>query len=385
MTFTLKSLVMCMLAAIMAASSLTAQDTLTIRSYRVVDVCSSERRWLIAPTLGIVRSQDSLMSFDITIGYDTAVTRPTDVLTEGTLSANLDYKPTLNTVVPGEMRIAGFNIVRPMIGDKPIVAISGDFKGSCSDLDSLSIPWPVTFNEEFKRTISVYTIEPILAVANAKTRTNVGVFALGDSVVIRGKDSLGSVSSLVSLIDLSSVKASATYTIQDTNVAVIESVSLTDANLIEIERINRGKVIVHFSQQGITRPRVLINLRSVTAAENVRTKIDMELKINDSCGCVKPGLVDTIDVICENPMVYVSSSADEDTADLLVADQSIRCQCYHGQTNAINVYSIDGMLVATTGIRPESETFLSIDGLPHGAYIIVGHCGSKKSVTLKMK
>lgn len=374
-----------MLAAITAASSLTAQDTLTIRSYRIVDVCSSERRWLIAPTLGTVRSLDSLMSFDITIGYDTAVTRPTDVLTEGTLSANLDYKPTLNTVVPGEMRIAGFNIVRPMIGDKPIVAISGDFKGSCTDLDSLSIPWPVTFNEEFKRTISVYTIEPILAVANAKTRTNVGVESVEDSVVIKGKDSLVGVNSRVSLTDISSVNGSATYTLRDTNVAVIDSISLSDADLIDVERIHKGKVVVHFKQQGASTPKVVIILRSVTAAENIRTKIDMELKINDSCGCIKPGLVDSVDVICENPMVYVSSSVDEDTADLLVTDQNIRCQCYHGQTNAINVYSIGGTLVATTGIRQESETFLSIDGLPHGAYIIVGHCGLKKSVTLKMK
>jgi hypothetical protein len=325
------------------------------------------------------------MSFDITIGYDTAVTRPTDVLTEGTLSANLDYKPTLNTAVPGEMRIAGFNILRPMIGDKPIVAISGDFKGTCTSYDSLSIPWPITFNEEFKRSVTIYKLEPIVAVANAKVQANVGVFAEEDSVVIRGKDSTTVMNSRISLPGLSSVRASATYTIADTNTAVIESTSLSDANLVEIEKVNSGKVVVHFTQLASNTPKVAIRLRSITAMESVKTNVSMNLAINDSCGCVKPGLVDEVRVICENPMVNVSSSADEDTADLLVTDQSIRCQCYHGQTNEIDVYSIGGTLVATTGSRQENETFLSIDGLPHGAYIIVGHCGLKKSVTLKMK
>lgn len=381
----LKSMVMCMLAAVMAASNLTAQDTLTVKSYRVVDVCSSERRWLIAPTLGIVRSQDSLMSFDITIGYDTAVTRPTDVLTEGTLSANLDYKPTLNTAVTGEMRIAGFNILRPMVGDKPIVAIAGDFKGSCTSYDSLSIPWPITFNEEFKRSVTIYKLEPISAIANAKVQANVGVFAEEDSVEIKGKDSSTVVNSRVSLPGLSSVRASVTYTVADTTTVVIESVSLSDANLVEIEKVHSGKVVIHFTQLASNTPKVAIQLRSVTAMESVKTNISMSLAINDTCGCVKPGLVDDVRVICENPMVYVSSSVDEDTADLLVTDQNIRCQCYHGQTNEINVYSIGGALVATTGSRQESETFLSIDGLPHGAYIIVGRCGLKKSVTLKMK
>ncbi len=376
---------MCMLAAVMAASNLTAQDTLTLRSYRVVDVCSSERRWLIAPTLGTIRSLDSLMSFDITIGYDTAVTRPTDVLTEGTLSANLDYKPTMSTVVPGEMRIAGFNILTPMIGDKPLVAIAGEFRGTCTTLDSMSFTWPASFNEEFKKVVTIYSTEPIIAVANARTRNDVGMDVENDSVTIEGRDSVKTVVSQIQMGGLQNVEASATFRILDTNVVHIANLKLTSAELQRIEMVDAGNVIVHFKQEGSSSPVVEMEVRSTSNLEIAQTVIQTSLEINDTCGCVRPGKVDSIKVISTNPMVYVSSSADENTADLVVNDQYIRCQCYHGQTNAINVYSIDGALVSSTGGPSKSETFLSIEGLPHGAYVIVGHCGLKKSVILKMK
>ena len=89
----------------MAISTVKAQDTLKIESLRTIDVCSDSKRFLISASLGSIRFADSLESFDITIGYDRNVLRPTDVLKEGTLSGQMSNGPTMNIVVPGEMRI----------------------------------------------------------------------------------------------------------------------------------------------------------------------------------------------------------------------------------------------------------------------------------------
>ncbi|MCX6140898.1 MAG: hypothetical protein NTX15_08750 [Candidatus Kapabacteria bacterium] len=374
-----------MLAVLTAASCLTAQDTLTIRSERIVDVCSSEKRWLIAPSLGRVTSQDSLMSFDITIGYDTLVTRPTDVLTEGTLSANLDFRPTMNLVIRGEMRIAGFNILNPMVGNKPLFAIAGEFLGTCTSEDLMTIPWPMDFNSEFKKMVTVYRIEPITAVANARTRMDVGTSFVADSAKINGKDSIGRVRVLMRLPNLSNTSVKARFSVADTAVLSVIGITATGATVESIVFLNGGVAEASLTQTGVSQPELEVSLANRTGRGRVATEIIASMNVIDTCSCVKAGLVDSMTVICENPMVSVLSSADKHNDNLKVSGLDIRCHCDYGQTNSINVFAITGQLVASTGEQKQHETFLSIESLPPGAYVVVGNCGDKRVVTMEIK
>ncbi len=133
----MKLKVMFLLAALAAASNIaTATDTLTIRSYRVINTCSSEKRWLIDAYIGEVYSSDSLQSFDITIGYDTSLIRPTDGLSQGTLSSQMifsDVSPFFNFRIPGELRVGAFTVNRNVKGNEPLFAVAGDFLGACDD------------------------------------------------------------------------------------------------------------------------------------------------------------------------------------------------------------------------------------------------------------
>ena len=380
----MKKLVMCMLAVFMTASNLAAQDTMTVRSLRIVDVCSSERRWLIAPTLGRITSRDSLMSFDITIGYDSSITHPIDLLTEGTLSANLDFKPTMNLVVKGEMRIAGFNIITPMVGDKPVFAVAGNFAGNCADLDTLSIPWPPSFNSEFKRLVTVFKNEPIISIAAAKMRNDVGMWIEEDSVIILGNDSVGMVAFDVRLPGLSNISAIATINNSDTSKAIVTLIEMTGATILSTERSN-GELHVAFKQSGNAQPRIEATFRNVTTSLNEKVLITSKLSIQDSCTCVWPKLTDSVVIKTENPTVRVSSSADERNNNLLIIDQIARCYCDHGQTNSINVFNAMGQLVGSTSDQLTNETFLSMHGLPHGLYFVVSRCGKKRTVTMEMK
>lgn len=376
-----------MLAVLVAAGSLTAQDTMIVRSYRTIDVCSSERRWLIAPYVGAVIPKDSLASFDISIGYDTSKIRPTDVLTEGTLALQFQtFAAQMNLVIPGEMRIFGGDAVRFAVGDKPLVAIAGEFIGSCTEVDSLSITWPASFNGEFKKRITIYQLEPITARAIPKSRPDLGTNFKKDSIVIEKSENVGNVQAILLLKELTSQSCRLRFSIDDTTIASIDSARLQGSGQATMKRLGAGEIEISFVQQTGTEPVIELAIRSRTNVGRTKTLLHSQLFLENECECNRPLIRDTTLIVCDNPMVSVNeTSIDEQTVNLQVSDELVKCQCDHGQTNEIKVFSMSGELIGSTGQLMTNETFLNIAGLLHGAYIIVGSCGSKQLIKMKLK
>jgi hypothetical protein len=380
----MKKQVMLMLAALVAASTLTAQDTMVVRSYRTIDMCSGERRWTIAPYLGRMRSTDSLMSFDITIGYDTSVIRPTDVLTEGTLSHMLDFPAFMSLVVPGEIRVGGFNTTRAMIGDLPVVAIAGNFIGACGEFDTLSVPWPPTFNEEFEKVVTVYKTEPIVTVANERLRSDVGSSISADSITIERYDSTGTIDIDVALPSLTRSKLLLSLAIEDSTIAVMTNANVRSA-VVDSMHMQGGMIKVWMTQDGDAQPRVTVTVRNAVRTPRASTRLTASTTMLDSCQCVLAGLKDTVLVVCSDPMVSVSSSVDDDNVRLRITERGASCQCDHGQTNEIAVYTVLGELVRIARSDGMDETFSSFEGLPHGSYVIMARCGENRKSVLKLK
>ena len=380
----MKFLVTIALAVLAAASGVTAQDTLLIRSYRTVDVCSSERRWLIAPYLGNIRSTDSLASFDITIGFDTTLVRPTDVLTENTLSFMADYPAQMTLVIPGEMRVAGFNITRNMIGDKPLFAVVGDYRGSCNDDLRFTFPWPPTFNEEFKKKMTVLLSEKVTVVATPKNDNQLGVLLEPDTIVIDGKDSTSEVVSTVSFGSSSATRATLAWWLSDTLSARIDRVSLTGVTVDSLN-VTGKSVSAYVVFQSGQQPEASIVLRNVTTEVEARASLRSRMEITDSCSCVRSTRSDTMEIKLTNPIVSVSSPVDDSYERLDVTTTSVSCHCDHGQTNEIAVFTITGERVAMQRGLPGSVNRMSIENLPSGPYIIVGTCGDKRLVNLNLK
>jgi len=379
---------MSILAVLAAASTLVAQDTMTVRSYRTVDICSNERRWQIAPYLGAIKLADSLASFDISIGYDTTLLRPTDVLTEGTLSLQFEsFKAQMTLVVPGEIRVFGGDVINFAVGDKPIVVIAGEFRGTCTDIDSLSITWPPTFNNEFKKIVTVFKKEPIQAVANPKNRPDIGVRFKEDSITVVGGVGKKSTTQLdVVMNGLSDRYCTLYIEVADSTIATIDTVLLESSLEPQYERLTKGSMNIMFKQKGSEIPKVAVVLSSQTPAERKETSFKTKMNFQQACECIRPILQDTMRVICLNPMVSVNElSADAHTVNLQVSDELATCQCDHGQMNEIATYSISGLLISSTGQQLKEETFLNLAGLSHGAYIIVGSCGSKRLMKMKLK
>jgi len=380
----MKFLVTIALAVLAAASGVTAQDTLLIRSYRTVDVCSSERRWLIAPYLGNIRSTDSLASFDITIGFDTTLVRPTDVLTENTLSFMADYPAQMTLVVPGEMRVAGFNITRNMIGDKPMFAVVGNYRGSCNDDLRFTFPWPPTFNEEFKKKMTVLLSEKVTVVATPKNDNQLGVLLEPDSIEIDGKDSTSEVVSTVSFGSSSANRATLTWWLGDSLSARIDRVSLTGVT-VDSMNVSGSSVRAHVEFQSGQQPTASIVLQNVTTEVEARASLRSRMEVTDSCACVRSTRSDTMEIKLTNPIVSVSSPVDDSNERIDVNTTSVSCHCDHGQTNEIAVFTITGERVAMQRGLPGSVNRMSIENLPSGPYIIVGTCGDKRLVNLNLK
>ena len=382
---------MIVLIVVTAVSTIKAQDTLQLQSLRTVDVCSGTSRWLITASLGTIRFGDSLESFDITIGYDRNVLRPTDVLKEGTLSAQMSNGPTMNVIVPGELRIFGFNIARSVAGNLPLVAVAGDFIGRCDDNGSLTIPYPPDFNGEFKKRVTVFTADVVKSVAKAKPNPTAGCRFSSNELQLKAGDEKTSFSVNVEpfsgssrrrLIELRNVQAA------DSTIYEIDNVQATSKCNIDSVHSNglRTRVFVSVDSLDNISPisiEVSVARRAVTEVKTVR--IVGTLKNLDSCSCVDPVLTDSISIEISPVVSTVQSSLDEQPCTVSVANDIITGKCDHQRMKTLEVFDLFGKRLREDSEDNTTSVDLSTDSLPNGICIIRMQCGNTQTVKTIVK
>lgn len=377
----MKNLLIAVLAVFTAAGTLSAQDTLKVRSYRVVDLCQNERRWLLAVDLGRILPSDSLVSFDITIGYDRTKLRPTDVLKEGTLSATMSYEPFLNTAVTNEMRIAAGNIVKTVSGDVPLVAIAGDFLGDCDDIDTLGYPWPATFNSEFKKRYTMVRFDTVTATAKPRLYPNKG-FTLTDSVLNIGE------SDTTATIEIESIG------IQDLGDRhCIELSSQAELLELSVQSVVGMKLDSVVSNNGFYK--MYVNSASSTAAAIVQARwkgskdgsktsqVSIRTTTEEQCVCNLPALQDTVTIRKEYPNVSVSST-DERSEIITATPDAILIHCDHEEMKTVQFFDVLGSLVIQEHVGHKKQ-YVSTSNLSKGAYHVRVTCGQKIHVTTILK
>ena len=372
-------LLIVVLAVLSAASTLSAQDTLWFQSYRTVDVCSNERRWLLAVNLGKVLPSDSLVSFDITIGYDRTKLRPTDVLKEGTLSAGMAYEPFLNTVVPNEMRIAGGNIIKTVYGDIPLVAVAGDFLGSCADFDSLGYPWPSTFNSEFKRKFSVVRRDSVKAIAVAKSNNKSGLRSALTTISISDTQWA---EFQVSGTSLRTDSARYRFTVKSTRpgLSVVSDRGLKGLTNVSSSKIKDGIEILATVFESA--PEMILRYEHGTQQRPDTAVITMSTEDLTECTCEKPTLRDTMNVLI-NPTVSVASS-DEHIETIRMHNDALTIQCDHEEMKTVQIYSLQSELMLQTELKGFNSA-VSLSNLSNGSYAVRVICGKHQHVKMILK
>ena len=380
----MKSLVVVLLVVASAASSLTAaSDTLRVISYRVVDMCSSEQRWLIAAYMGPVYNSDSLQSFDITLGYDTSRITPTDGLISGTLADQMkfgDLSPYFRFVVPGEIRAGAFTVTRNVVGDLPLFAVAGTYKGECGDIDTLTLPWNPNsgFNEEFKGFITTFASDSIIAVAEPRDDPSQGPIVLQDSVQFSGRDSTDTATVRVDQQELTESEVVDLLWIQDDDLVVIDSVLNVDADSIKYS-LKRDSVWVYRTVGETPTIEYDVIFRSTTESEDTVTRALISSSVLTDCGCVTPTRSDELILRSQHTTTSVDERDVHESTDLLIRHLSdaLELQCSHGQPWNVMVVDLTGRRVASTRVEPGTISWLSLSPLPKGTYIVYAFNGKR--------
>ncbi len=378
-----------MLAVFAAASTVALSlDTLKVRSYRIINTCSNEKRFLIDAYLGEIYASDSLQSFDITIGYDTSLIQPTDGLTMGTLSSQMtfsDVSPFFNFRIPGEMRVGAFTIDRNVRGDQPLFAIAGEFKGNCTDSAWFDFPWEATFNGEFKRSVNVYWTDTVIATAIAVPDPNYGLFAYAEPDTIPGVDSTRTVGFIRSLPQqLRGSMTKSLFTLNTVGEVIIDTVQVSQADSIEIDTSRTILTVYDKGQEENDSIRIIV--RSISEKRSVSVKATTNIQIDVECGCIIPSGIDTVMITAINtPNVSVEMDSHESIGiSTKVQNSGIEIQFLHGQPTSIQVFTLQGerlIELTTTG----EYMWVATDQLPKGPYIlsVVSECCVDRRLLLK--
>jgi len=374
----MKLVVMLMLAVLAAASNVTAaSDTLKITSTRVINTCSGENRWLILCSLGEVYASDSLMSFDITIGYDTAVIRPTDGLWLGTLADKMrfgDLSPFLNLRIPGEMRVGAFTINTPVKGTEPLFAVAGDFKGTCTELDTLWFPYFPEYNGEFKVQTKVLLADTILAAAFPVKNNSQGSTFNADTIRLTGKDSTAIIPVSVYTAALAGANVEVEIQLESPLPARIDSIVFSDGAGIDSVMIsNDGQhAKMYRIADDSAEIRGLIHISSVTD-DTLSTRIITGTTANGTCLCITPARSDT--ALIENvkqPVVSVDQDLHEGSGIRIALERGlVLIQSHHGLPGVANLIDVLGRTVRTVTLQGGNSTQLSLENLSNGMYYVV--------------
>ncbi|MBS1561947.1 MAG: hypothetical protein JSS89_10105 [Bacteroidetes bacterium] len=372
-----------LLTVILTVSGLpsVASDTLVISSQRMVNTCSSasDRKFLIYVDLGEIYFSDSLMSFDIFLKYDTTKLVFTDMLTTGTLSAQMsDLGPVWRPKDPGGICYAGGgSILQPAKGKQPLIAFQGLFKGGCGDTTSISLD-EVIFNDEFRRRSWSGTSGTIMTVARGTATNEIAAVFDRQQFITRGKDSIISIPLHVKTPDLINAVVECEIQMVGSVAFGIDTIyALRDDStfqLIEKKVFNDTTKIKWRTQARSSQTEYMINVRSLTNEKDRTATIDATIQVIDSCYCRVALNTDTTR-FCSIRNVPVLTSVfesvvDEGSAWCTTGGGDIIIQSLHGQPESVEVFTLLGERIPFV-LRGDQQTMVITGVLLPNAPVLI--------------
>lgn len=360
-----------LLTALAAVSSVTsATDTLTINSHRIINTCSGEKRWLLSASIGEVFDSDSLMSFDITIGFDTTLLRPTDGLFAGTLAEQMkfaDISPGVNFRVPGEMRVSAFTITRNVKGNLPLFAVAGEYVGSCGSFDSLTVPWAPEFNEEFKKWTKTIVTSRVSTRAIPTPNPNEGVSVIEEALIFNQGEPIRNLSSLVRVPSNSGQRIKTTYQLLQ------EHASIQDIRVIALDPVveindekSKAEVTFTASSQGDT---VYLRIEGVSQSDKQLDTLVANVQILDTCSCSQPTILSRVPIVIDSIVVSTASDLNEDPLTVEHYSNRLIVKSLHGDLQKILVSDLLGRVQLALSIK--NQPFVEIPTTEFGSGLFI--------------
>lgn len=370
----MKIVMIALLAALTAAGSvIAATDTLTITSHRVINVCSGEQRWLVSAYIGEVYESDSLMSFDITIGYDTSLLVPTDGLFTGTLAEQMkfaDISPAANFRVPGEMRVSGFTITRNVKGNLPLFAVAGTFKGVCGQSDSLTLPWSPEYNEEFKKWTKVFNSAWVESVAIPVPAAAEGIVEQTDSVKITSADTAVNVLASVLIPSNYGKQATATFAFKNNTAGRFAKCQVSNTTATINVSPDSSTVSIEFIANKTT-DTVALEVVAKSATGMSTDTIVSTIQIHDTCTCSVPTSRGTTVVNLDSQPTAINMVLNEESPTTIsVMTDRIEVETVHGGPHQVRIFTIYGSIIAEYDIDDNQRVTIPTEEMTCGTYLV---------------
>lgn len=359
-----------LLAALVAVSRMTsvavAADTLRIRSFQLIDMCSADKQGIIVIDLGEIYFGDSLMSFDITLTFDTTHLRPGTVLASGTLSDQMRWMdgPYLNAAVPGELRVFGSSFLTPVKGAQPLVAMTVNAKQvECGTISPVVLTLPAEFNEEFRRRYEFWTPDTVRFISRPVQRPDVGIRSDERSITLNGPDSVSRLSFTLHSDTAGSTTLVTAFALENPGNVSVDSIDVPAAT-VEFSS-NRDSITVSYTAGSKIRGSML--LRQLTTDSTV-SMVRMTTRAGD-CACITPTMADSVYIETTKQVVNTVTDTDE-RSEIEIRGNTIRLQGDHEHPIQLEVVDLLGRVVLWTTLD-EGQREVTIDQLPLGPLFIV--------------
>lgn len=363
-----------LLAALTAAGSVTsATDTLTLRSYRLINACSGEQRWLVSASIGEVFDSDSLMSFDITIGFDTSLLRPTDGLFSGTLAEQMkfgDISPGINLRVPGEIRVSAFTITRNVRGNLPLFAVAGDYLGNCGSVDSLTLPWNPEYNEEFKKWTKVFVSTHVESRAIPLESPTQGISTLPHTLTLLPTDTLGTITAIVTVPENNGKPLSGVFSLKNGRGISIVNITSTATNPSVSISNDSTSAQIDFTASERT-DTIWLEIKARPSANQIIDTVTSSIVVRDTCSCSRPMLTGKTEILVDSISVSNVMALNEDPSTTITINQNeVNVKAVHGDPLTIVVSDLLGRTLYSGNYRNQNLINIPTTDFNTGLYMI---------------
>lgn len=373
-----------------------AEDTLVISSERTINICSSasDRKFLIYVDLGEIYFSDSLMSFDIFLKYDTTKLVFTDMLTTGTLSAQMsDLGPVWRPKDPGGYCYAGGgSITQPAKGKQPLIAFQGLFKGHCGEETTITLD-EVSFNSEFRRRSWKSVSSTISAIVQGTSTNEIAAVFDQQLFTTRGRDSAISIPLYVKTSEIPNAVVECVVQMTHVNSFAIDSIRAieldTTFKLIERRVTADTTTIIWRTQANGSLREYLIDLRSTSNERDRTANVNATIRVIDSCYCRVAMNTDSMRTCTIKnvpvPTLLEEAVVNEGTAWCTTIRGDIIIQSLHGQPESVEVFTMLGERIPIV-LRGDQQTMvITGDLLPSAPVLIRMHSGGEIRSKMVMK
>ncbi len=363
-------LVIAIIAALSGGRNLLSKEPVKaealIYQNETIDVCGSDREFIVLLSVGNVVRSDSLYGFNFSVRCDTSVMKFTDVLYQSTLSQFFDLKQV--GFPDGNAYGYAANLLGPIVfGDRPLIALLAKYKLDKPDTGKIDIEY-IEFTDEFAKEIVEYVPAEIIGVPKDIPERHLSFGSTTDT--IENFSRIDSTADYVITFDLERLdKETDTATVmielQGQAFEIFEITTVTGKIEImesKIERDAELKLIIN--EKLSEEPALNIKIKNVTFDESIGN-----LKISGStdeiCSCITG--VNEINAHLKANNEIIDSAPDRKESFYYCLDKKVLCVDYDYKN--LKIYDIYGNQVLFK--KENNSDYIDVSRMKNGFYIAI--------------